>query len=93
MASVTRKGTNMRIGTVRERKDGEQRVGLTPEGAYALIVDGHTVVLETGAGEGSGHTDEAYVASGAQPLARASTNTSTQIARSSPTCTWPPNEN
>ena len=71
MASVTRKGTNMRIGTVRERKDGEQRVGLTPEGAYALIVDGHTVVLETGAGEGSGNTDEAYVASGAQPLATA----------------------
>ena len=61
----------MRIGTVLERKDGEQRVGLTPEGAYALVVDGHTVVFEAGAGQSSGHSDEAYVASGAQPLPNA----------------------
>ena len=61
----------MRIGTVRERKDGEQRVGITPEGAYALAVEGNTVVFETGAGASSGHTDEAYVASGAQMLSTA----------------------
>jgi len=41
----------MRIGTVRERKDGEQRVGLTPEGAFALAVRGHQVYFERGAGE------------------------------------------
>ena len=58
----------MRVGTVRERKDGELRVGLTPEGAYALASHGHDVVFERGAGEGSGHTDAAYVASGARPL-------------------------
>ena len=55
----------MRVGTVRERKDGEYRVGLTPEGAFALRHDGHTVVVESGAGEGSGHSDASYVASGA----------------------------
>lgn len=55
----------MKVGTVRERKDGENRVGLTPEGAHALRVSGHEVLVECGAGEGSGHSDAAYVASGA----------------------------
>ncbi|MGE0601385.1 MAG: alanine dehydrogenase [Dehalococcoidia bacterium] len=61
----------MRIGTVRERKDGEARVGLTPEGAFALAQDGHTVVFERGCGVGSGHSDAAYEASGGQCLATA----------------------
>ena len=61
----------MRVGTVRERKDGEARVGLTPEGAFALTADGHDVVFEAGCGEKSGHSDAAYVASGGQPLATA----------------------
>lgn len=56
----------MRIGTVREQKDGELRVGLTPEGAYALVKDGHEVLFEPGAGEGSGHSDAAYQAAGAR---------------------------
>ena len=55
----------MRIGTVRERKDGEARVGLTPEGAYALTLRGHEVLIETGAGLASGFPDAAYTASGA----------------------------
>jgi alanine dehydrogenase len=50
---------------VTERKDGEHRVGLTPEGAFALRSDGHEVVIESGAGEGSGQLDSAYQASGA----------------------------
>lgn len=54
----------MRVGTVRERKDGEARVGLTPEGVYALRHLGHDVLVETGAGLGSGHTDSAYRVSG-----------------------------
>jgi len=57
----------MRVGTVRERKDGEARVGLTPEGAFALVERGHTVFFERGCGVASGHSDEAYIASGAQP--------------------------
>lgn len=56
----------MRVGTVRERKDGEQRVGLTPEGAYALTSRGHEVLFESGCGDGSGHSDSAYVDSGAK---------------------------
>lgn len=56
----------MRVGTVREQKDGELRVGLTPEGAFALVRDGHEVVFEPGAGEGSGHNDAAYLAAGAR---------------------------
>lgn len=55
----------MRVGTVRERKDGEARVGLTPEGAFALVLRGHQVVVESGAGLASGFPDAAYVASGA----------------------------
>lgn len=55
----------MRIGTVRERKDGENRVGLTPEGVHALRLRGHEVAVEAGAGTGSGHTDAAYRTSGA----------------------------
>lgn len=56
----------MRAGTVRERKDGEYRVGLTPEGAFALRHRGHEVLVERGAGDGSGHSDSAYAASGAR---------------------------
>jgi alanine dehydrogenase len=56
----------MRVGTVRERKDGELRVGLTPEGAHALVLHGHEVLVESGAGAGSGHSDAAYIASGAR---------------------------
>lgn len=58
----------MRVGTVRERKDGEQRVGLTPEGAFALATHGHEVYFERGAGERSGHTNAAYIISGGRPL-------------------------
>lgn len=61
----------MRVGTVRERKDGELRVGLTPEGAHALVMRGHEVLVESGAGAGSGHSDAAYEASGARVVATA----------------------
>jgi alanine dehydrogenase len=59
------------VGTVRERKDGEHRVGLTPEGVSALAGGGHTVLVEAGAGEGAGHPDAAYEAAGATVLAGA----------------------
>jgi len=61
----------MRVGTVRERKDGELRVGLTPEGVSALAGAGHEVLVEAGAGLGSGHTDAAYEAAGARVVADA----------------------
>ena len=55
----------MRIGIPRETKDGERRVGLTPDGARALVRDGHDVVVESGAGAASGFRDAAYAACGA----------------------------
>jgi alanine dehydrogenase len=66
-----REARHMRVGTVRERKDGEARVGLTPEGAHALVTGGHQVLVEAGAGAGSGFTDAAYAASGAVVVASA----------------------
>src|SRR3989304_3485165 len=44
----------MIIGSVRELKTQEYRVGLTPEGADALVRRGHRVLVEAGAGVGSG---------------------------------------
>ena len=42
----------MRVGTVREIKNHEYRVGLTPESARELVAHGHEVWVETGAGLG-----------------------------------------
>lgn len=50
----------MIVGTVREIKIGENRVGLTPYGADALVKEGHTVLVENGAGVNSGFADEEY---------------------------------
>jgi len=56
----------MIIGTVREIKDNEYRVGLTPGGVASLVQAGHQVLIEQGAGEGSGITDDEYAAVGAK---------------------------
>ncbi len=55
----------MIVGTVREIKNEEFRVGLTPEGTGALVAAGHRVLVESGAGVGVGCADAAYAASGA----------------------------
>ncbi len=55
----------MRIGVPKEIKVNENRVALVPSGAEALAAGGHTVVVEKGAGEGSGFPDEAYAGVGA----------------------------
>jgi phosphoenolpyruvate carboxykinase (GTP) len=54
------------VGVVREIKANERRVGLTPRGAGRLVARGARVVVERGAGEASGFTDEAYAAAGAE---------------------------
>ncbi|MBC2650182.1 alanine dehydrogenase [Novosphingobium aerophilum] len=56
----------MLVGTVREIKNHEYRVGLTPESVRELVAHGHAVLVETGAGLGIGAADEAYVAAGAR---------------------------
>lgn len=51
----------MIIGIPKEIKKAEYRVGLTPSGAGELERDGHRVLIETGAGEGSGFPDSDYL--------------------------------
>ncbi len=59
----------MRIGVAREIKPREYRVALTPAGALELAQHGHEVVVEDGAGLGSGFSDESYAAVGARVAA------------------------
>ena len=56
----------MKIGVPKEIKTNENRIALVPAGAEALIGAGHSVLVETGAGLGSGFSDEAYAAVGAK---------------------------
>ena len=58
----------MIIGIPKEIKDKEFRVGIVPAGVKALTSAGQRVVIEAGAGLGSGITDEEYRASGADLL-------------------------
>ena len=44
----------MKIGVPKEIKTNENRVALVPAGALSLVTAGHTVMVEKGAGEGSG---------------------------------------
>ena len=56
----------MRIGTPKEIKNHEYRVGLTPAGVRELRAHGHEVLIERGAGLGIGISDETYARVGAQ---------------------------
>ncbi|HKQ53979.1 MAG TPA: alanine dehydrogenase [Pyrinomonadaceae bacterium] len=58
----------MIVGLPKEIKDNEYRVGLTPAGVRALTDAGHRVVVERGAGEGSGFENELYERAGATLL-------------------------
>lgn len=55
----------MKVGCVKEIKQYEYRVGMTPDNVREYIAQGHEVFLEKGAGEGSGFRDEAYAEAGA----------------------------
>ena len=55
----------MKIGCVKEIKNNEFRVGLTPDNVRAYVAAGHHVYMEKGAGTGSGFTDNEYVDAGA----------------------------
>jgi len=56
----------MIIGVPKETKRDEYRVGMLPVGVEELTRAGHQVLVETGAGLGSGLTDEEYAAAGAE---------------------------
>ena len=55
----------MKIGVPKEIKTNENRVALVPAGAEALVAAGHSVMMEKGAGEGSGFPDSDYTSVGA----------------------------
>ena len=55
----------MVIGSVKEMKQNEYRVGLTPGNVAAYRTAGHTVFIEQKAGLGAGFSDEDYIAAGA----------------------------
>ena len=58
----------MKVGVPKEIKNNENRVGMTPAGVAELVRRGHQVFVQHTAGEGSGFSDEAYTAAGAQIL-------------------------
>src|SRR5689334_19434918 len=55
----------MKIGVPKEIKTNENRVALVPAGAESLVAAGHSAMIEKGAGEGSGFSDDMYTAVGA----------------------------
>ncbi len=61
----------MLIGIPREIKTLENRVAMTPGAVETLVRRGHTVLVEAGAGQGSGLADEQYAAAGARLVSAA----------------------
>lgn len=64
-------GVQMIIGVPKEIKIGEKRVAMTPQGVDALISHHHRVLVEKGAGQGSGFSDYEYEKAGASLIERA----------------------
>jgi len=62
----------MKIGCPTEIKPQEFRVGMTPDAAREAVNQGHQVLIQHGAGMGSGFTDEDYTSAGAHIIATAS---------------------
>ncbi len=56
----------MVIGIPKEIKEHEYRVGITPSGVRELKKEGHRIIIENGAGEGSGFSDDDYSDTGAE---------------------------
>lgn len=56
----------MIVGCMREVKEYEYRVGLTPTNAKEYIKHGHTVIVQSGAGDNAGFSDQEYAAVGSQ---------------------------
>ncbi len=56
----------MIVGVPKEVKDNEYRVAMTPAGVQQLVDQGHTVLVQKGAGEGSRFTDDQYLDVGAK---------------------------
>ena len=66
MLEVRKKKGNLFIGIPKETSFQERRVALVPEAVTLLVSNGHQVLMETKAGEGSNFTDNEYSEAGAQ---------------------------
>lgn len=58
----------MRVGCVKEIKNNEFRVGMTPDNVKSYKASGHEVYIEKNAGAGSGFSDDEYISAGAKIL-------------------------
>src|SRR5690606_7788399 len=65
MRQYQRRRSTMLVGVPKEIKNHEYRVGLTPESVAELTHSGQKVLVETGAGNGIGASDDDYRAAGA----------------------------
>lgn len=66
MLEVARKKSNLQIGIPKETSIQEKRIPLVPDAVAVLVNNGHEVIIETGAGEGSSFSDKDYSEAGAQ---------------------------
>ncbi|HTZ18307.1 MAG TPA: alanine dehydrogenase [Dissulfurispiraceae bacterium] len=69
----------MIIGVPKEIKKHEYRVAMTPSGVGELRCEGHTVIVESGAGEGSGFADDEYLNADADIADRNTTFASAEL--------------
>ena len=65
MLETGRKKRKLVIGIPKETSKFENRVPLTPQGVELLVMNGHAVLLETGAGDGANYSDNDFSESGA----------------------------
>lgn len=63
---IKAKGAELHIGIPKETAFQENRIALTPEGVSVLVNNGHKVVIETTAGEGSKYSDRDFSEAGAK---------------------------
>lgn len=63
---IFKKKGDLFIGIPKETAYKEKRVCLTPDAVYALVCNGHRVLLESGAGEGANFSDKDYSEAGAE---------------------------
>jgi alanine dehydrogenase len=63
----------MKVGVPTEVKNNEFRVAITPAGVNELVKRGHTVLVQAGAGAGSGFDDRSFASVGAKMVASADT--------------------
>lgn len=63
---ILKKKGNLFIGIPKETAFQEERVCLTPDAVFALVSNGHRVLMESGAGEGANFSDKNYSEAGAE---------------------------